>query len=287
MAGLGRKSINQSARSKDRPWCFDLDKLEQELKRTATLSIVVVNFGEVNTGLYTDNVQQIRALCDKYGAWLHIDGAFGVYLRALADRNVASIYSEFARSVTADLELADSIAGDNHKTLNVPYDSGLFLTRSSELMSSVFQNAGAAYLASNVSSIPSPMNIGIENSRRFRALPVYVTLAVYGKSGYTKFLEQIIGFARNLTAWLSNSRHYTPLAVTEHTACTVVLFRANDQAVNATLKDQINSTRRVYVSPTLWNGEPAIRVAPCNWNTQASDYKQVVGELERIVSEMQ
>lgn len=79
--------------------------------------------------------------------------------------------------------LADSIAGDAYKLLNVPYDCGFFFAKDISFLHSVFKNPGAAYLRST-ESLSSAMNMGMENLRRFRALLVYTTLVVYGKSGY-------------------------------------------------------------------------------------------------------
>lgn len=285
MAGFGRRSISQEARSPQKPWSFDLARLEQALATANTLSIVVANSGEVNTGMYTDDLAKIRQLCDKYGAWLHVDGAFGIYLRALAG-DAESPYADFASRATVGIELADSITGDNHKTLNVPYDSGFFLTRSSELMFSVFQNAGAAYLPSSAgATLPSPMNIGIENSRRFRALPAYATLVAYGRDGYARFIDNVIELCRSLASWIDASPDYELLAVPADQVCTVVLFRARDAGLNSHLKERINATRQVYVSPSAWDGQPAVRVAPCNWNTCASDCDAIVAELQRVVAE--
>ena len=91
------------------------------------------------------------------------------------------------RSGADALELADSITGDAHKLLNVPYDCGFFFCRHKDLLQQVLHNPNAAYLnfnASGAARIVSPLNVGIENSRRFRGLPVYASLMAYGRRGY-------------------------------------------------------------------------------------------------------
>lgn len=91
------------------------------------------------------------------------------------------------RSGADALELADSITGDAHKLLNAPYDCGFFFCRHKDLLQQVLHNPNAAYLnfnASGAARIASPLDAGIENSRRFRGLPVYASLMAYGRRGY-------------------------------------------------------------------------------------------------------
>ncbi|CAN6654960.1 hypothetical protein TRVA0_027S01662 [Trichomonascus vanleenenianus] len=287
VVGLGRSSV-KAAPHVSKPWDFDLSELERFLSQEGVASIVAVNFGEVNTGLFTTRVQQIRELCDKYNAWMHIDGAFSIFLRALMGSD--SPIAKFASQNCSGLELADSITGDNHKTLNVPYDCGFFFTRDVELMEQVFKNAGAAYLktsaATSPGSIKSWSNIGLENSRRFRALPVYATLVAYGKSGYRNMLENLVNHTRAIASYIDSSKHYEllPRGVRPDELSTIVLFKANDDAVNAKLKQLINDDNRIYVSGTEYDGSIAVRIAPCNWQVQPGDEKLVIEVLESLVT---
>ncbi|ANB11152.1 hypothetical protein AWJ20_3952 [Sugiyamaella lignohabitans] len=280
IVGLGRKSVVEISDAAHL-WNFDIAKLEEQLisdKSKSIRSIICANFGEVNTGQYTQDIKELRRLCDQYKAWLHIDGAFGVYLRALADK-YDSAYHQLAQRVTAGLELADSITGDSHKTLNVPYDSGVFFTKHKELLQHIFHNPGAVYLSGTSDSIPSPLNIGIENSRRFRALAVYSTLLAYGEAGYSQFIERIIRFSQRLSAWIHQSPDYELLLESPKDAISVVLFRAKDTEANKTLKQRINQSGKIYVSGTVWNGSPAVRIAPCNWNIADGDEQIVINVL--------
>jgi glutamate/tyrosine decarboxylase-like PLP-dependent enzyme len=285
VVGFGRSSVMELS-DKKKLWDFDLVKLEAQLvgnKTNGIGSIVAVNFGEVNTGLYTSRVPEIRQLCDKYGAWLHIDGAFGAYVRAL--RGSSSKFAADASKVTEGLELADSITGDGHKTLNVPYDCGFYFTKHPEIMSEVFQNPGAAYLSTSADSVPSPLNIGLENSRRFRALAVYATLVSYGKEQYCEFLDKMIHFSRQLSSWVAASPDYELLLERPESAYTVVLLRAKDEELNRQLKERVNSKNEVYVTGTQWEGRPAMRVAPCNWNMEKTAYLKVQIVLENVANE--
>lgn len=281
--GLGSQNA-VSASSSSQPWTFDLEVLEQRLATPNTGSIVVVSFGEVNTGRYTHSISKIRALCDKYKAWLHIDGAFGIYLRAL--RTGGGQYQEYATEWTEGLELADSITGDSHKSLNVPYDSGFFFCRDQALMRQVFHNPGAAYLAGAPGDPINPIDIGIENSRRFRALPLYSSLLAYGKEGYRRLIEESISYARAVATYIVNSDEYVLLPDNDVSqVSTIVFFQAKDDDLNKQLNARVNSTRNIFLSPSSWNNKPALRVAVSNWKITSDKSSQVIKELERVASE--
>jgi glutamate/tyrosine decarboxylase-like PLP-dependent enzyme len=288
--GIGRANVHNVCRA-DNPLHFDLEQLEKELVRTDKVSIVAVSAGEVNTGRFAttkEHLSQIRQLCDKYGAWLHADGAFGVFARVLNDD------PEFAtvKQGSEGLELVDSIAGDGHKLLNVPYDCGFFFCRHADLAVNVFQNANAAYLTAGPPdgpAIPSPLNIGMENSRRFRALPVYASLLSYGKDGYRDMLERQIRLARGIYDWIYHHPEYTALPETSSKSDLLdqtfmsVLFRAKDDELNRELSKRINDTSRMFVSGTNWDGAPATRIAISNWRVDVErDLELVTGVLAEV-----
>ncbi|TAQ83149.1 hypothetical protein B7494_g8527 [Chlorociboria aeruginascens] len=292
--GIGRASVKDIPFSEAEPWRIDLDLLQKELdqEKDGIVSIVVLSAGEVNTGRFaTDGLlkmKRIRDLCDQYGAWLHVDGAFGIFARSLPQT------SEFESLISsaAGLELANSVAGDGHKMLNVvgvkflsfrdlpahisqPYDCGFFFTRSSTILSSVFQNPNAAYLSSGPSDIPSPLNIGLENSRRFRALPVYAVLLAYGREGIAQMFARQVRLARGIATFLEAHVEYELLAQERppsegnstgslpavENIHIIVIFRAKVDAINERLVKEINATRQIYVSGTKWGGIPACRIA--------------------------
>jgi glutamate/tyrosine decarboxylase-like PLP-dependent enzyme len=215
-------------------------------------------------------MQAIRQLCDMYGAWIHVDGAFGILARLLPSLP----QYDAIKLCTAGLELADSITGDGHKLLNVPYDCGFFLSRHRTLAERVFANPNAAYLSASAAGdgIMSPLNIGLENSRRFRALPVYASLIAYGKAGYRDMLERQISLSRGIASFLHDSEHYELLPQVEgsvgdilESIYIIVLFRAKDEKLNEQLVAKIKASRKIYVSGTSWDGRPACRFAVSNW----------------------
>jgi glutamate/tyrosine decarboxylase-like PLP-dependent enzyme len=285
--GLGSNAA-MSVSDVSKPWCFDLVQLEERLAMPNMGSIVVVSFGEVNTGRYTRDIPKIRVLCDKYHAWLHIDGAFGIYSSALKGAN-ASEYQAKAIEWTDGLELGDSITGDAHKSLNVPYDCGFFFCRDETLLQSVFKNPGAAYLAAVEGAPVNPLDKGIENSRRFRALPLYLTLLAYGRTGYQLLVNASIRAARLIAQYIASSETYILLPDDDISEIsTIVLFSAKSDVLNAELLSRINSSRAISLSSTQWHHQPAVRVAVSNWKIDAESLAaRVVKELVRVAGEFE
>ncbi|OZJ02098.1 hypothetical protein BZG36_05214, partial [Bifiguratus adelaidae] len=175
VAGVGRKNCIECGQWRpEEGLVWDIEKVESLLQSFQAdgdkAAIVVVGFGEVNTGSFSQQIDQLRALCDKYKAWLHIDAA------------------------------------DGHKWLNVPYDCGIFFTKHTRYTVETLGGIKAAYLEddNSESNIPDPITMNLENSRRFRALPVYSTLMAYGKAGYQDIVERNCDFAQALHAWMNN-----------------------------------------------------------------------------------
>ncbi|KAK1700541.1 pyridoxal-dependent decarboxylase [Colletotrichum godetiae] len=283
VVGIGRASVKELPLSKDKPWRLDLEAVERALEkgeRDGVVSVIAVSAGEVNTGRFAtegkEEMGRLRGLADRFGAWIHVD-AFGIFARALEAK------PEFAKikEMASGLELADSITVDGHKLLNVPYDCGMFFCRSLPTQTAVFTNPNAAYLSSGPSTIPSPLNIGLENSRRFRALPAYAVLRSEGRSGLAAILGRMVILARKLAVWIRASDAYELLPEAEgewdvEETHMVVLFRARDEGLNEELVGRINGTREVYVSGTSWKGRKAVRVAVGSWRVDVERDFEVV-----------
>lgn len=295
--GLGEECVLDVGQD-DKPWRIDLDKLEPALKeaeKNSTACIIAISSGEVNTGRFATaifDMPKIRSLADRYKAWIHVDGAFGIFARALPKTD------QFLslRACVAGMELADSICVDGHKLLNVPYDNGIFFSRHPSTLTQVFSNPGAAYLAPPPSSsaagsqedgIFGPLNIGLENSRRFRALPVYAVLKSEGREGMEAMFSRMVFLARKLASFIHNSEHYELLPETENHVeediFMIVLFRARNEALNNVLVDRINQTGKMFVSGTQWQGRKAVRIAVSTWRVEVErDAKYVEGVLREV-----
>ncbi|KAI1778108.1 PLP-dependent transferase [Hypoxylon cercidicola] len=293
VVGLGRRAVKELPHNEAEPWRLDLHAVERELRRKDIASIIVVSAGEVNTGRFAtssaDDLRRLRDLADRYGAWIHVDGAFGIFARALPATD------EFAhlKEAAAGLELADSITVDGHKLLNVPYDTGIFFTRESTTLHAAFQNPNAVYLsAPGASSIPSPLNIGLENSRRFRALPVYAVLLSEGRAGIADMLARMVRLARGIAAALTQrpdlkyEYRLLPAGRGSEDTHVVVLFRARDEGLNAALVSKIQGSREWYVSGTKWDGRPACRIAVASWRVNVDeDLEFVTSSLAKIAKD--
>ena len=290
--GLGRASVVDVSLP-DAPHRFDLSRLKELLSQPRSASIVAVSASEVNTGLFAtvglEEMQEIRKLSDAYGAWIHADGAFGIFGRILD----SPLYSNII-SACAGLELADSITGDGHKLLNVPYDCGFFFSRHREIPERVFQNPNAPYLSTGgaTDAIVSPSNVGLENSRRLRALPVYANMTAYGADGYREMLGRQIELSRDIAEYILDSDDYEllpepalPKDELLKSIYIIVLFRAKDEGLNKELTARIKASRKIYVSGTAWKGRPACRFAVSNWMTDSRRdlplIKQVLDEVAK------
>ncbi|KYK60319.1 hypothetical protein DCS_01456 [Drechmeria coniospora] len=289
VVGIGRACVKDLGLGGKEPWRLDIDRLERELQRPGVASIIAISAGDVNTGRYalegTAEWSRVRALADKYASWIHVDGAFGIFTRLLG---LVDEYSPLHRRLQG-IELADSITVDGHKILNLPYDCGMFYTRSPAILSSVFANPNAAYLSSGPgSSIPSPLHIGLENSRRFRALPLYAAILNEGKAGFGRLVAAMVDISRRIAAFLRDSTHYELLpdgSASLDDIFMIVLFRAKDDMLNDVLVDRINETRQMYVSETSWGGSKAVRIAVSNWKVDVHrDFEIVAGILNAVAA---
>lgn len=163
----------------------------------------------------------------------------------------------------------------------------MFFTRSPSILQSVFVNPNAAYLASgSAATIPSPLNIGLENSRRFRALPAYAVLHSEGRPGMARLLARTVELSRRVSQFLKESSDYELLPDEDaplDEVFMIVLFRARDDALNEVLVERINGTRQMYVSGTSWKGAKAVRMAVSNWMVDVDrDFKVVTSILEAV-----
>ena len=274
MAGFGYKNIKKIdclANSE----AMDVNDLAKQLNAsTAKSKIIIASVGTV-TGTDFDDLIAINQLADEHQAWIHVDGAFGIFERIFQGENLSE-----------GLERVHSITLDSHKWLNVPYESGVFLTRHLDVL---FDSCDvpAPYLAGEGDK-PEFMSLGIENSRRFRALPVWMTLLTYGKDGIAGWVKRNIDCAQLLAQKIKDSANYELILDCK---LNVVLFRPNCDGLNQQQADEktthimkaINSDGRVFVSPGFWQGKKIIRAAISNWETQTVDIEIGMACLEDVV----
>src|SRR4029453_2870784 len=152
-------------------------------------AVLIATAGEPNAGDF-DPLADLADLAQEFGAWLHVDGAFG-FMAALSPRTA---------HLTAGMERADSVAADAHKWLNVPYESGFVLVREPGRLGPAFGMPGAAYLPGPDDPRGGYGLLGPESSRRAPALPIWATLAAYGRAGYQALGEAPCALAARLAA---------------------------------------------------------------------------------------
>jgi glutamate/tyrosine decarboxylase-like PLP-dependent enzyme len=336
LCGIGRNNVidvskeSEQRQSSVQTLEFDLDRLEASLKECHDAkepAVVVVGMGEVVTGALTDQIPQLRALCDKYDAWLHLDAAFSAFV-CLVDGY---------HWISSHMGACDSITSDGHKALNVPYDCGILLIKKHRATSETCllddvcgpgNGGGPSYLTSTSShddndtsetgyvySLPSPLHRNVENSRRFRALPLYVSLLSQGRDGTKSMILRNLLFAQKVRSWIEACPYYqllvpvcsSPLDQNQldqpqkwkgHWNTTIVFFRAHPercpvdcfkdaQSGHLRLIEAIKETRKIYVSPGSLNGVGGVRIAVSNWSTGVEgdyDYDVTTAALSHVMT---
>jgi glutamate/tyrosine decarboxylase-like PLP-dependent enzyme len=276
LLGIGRRNVNMLAR--DATGRLDLERLESALRALkGRPAILIAVAGEVNAGEF-DPITEMADLAKRHGAWLHVDGAFGLFA-ALSDRT-----KELVRGV----ERADSVTVDGHKWLNVPYDCGFSFVRDIDLMAKAFAYT-AAYLPQQDEPRPTLGALGPESSRRARSLAVWTTLRAYGRAGYRAMVERHLDLAQHLARRVDASPDLERLA---EVPLNIVCFRYRPEGrdlddaaldvLNARIGEEILKDGRVLVGTTRYAGRTAFRPAIVNWRTGPEDLDELVAVVREL-----
>jgi len=274
MLGIGRASVRTF--SADDAGRLDRDALREALEALdGAPAILIGNAGEVNAGDF-DPLDELADLADEHGAWLHVDGAFGLFARV----------SPETAPLAAGAERADSVIADGHKWLNVPYDCGFAFVRDASRLLPVF-NASAAYLPQDDPDRPNYGLLGPESSRRGRCFAVWATLAAYGRAGYRELVERNLGQAR-LAARLVDEAPDLELLAPARLNIVCFRYRPEDASpdalddLNARLGEALLADGRVYAGTTRYRGHVAFRPAFVNWRTRDQDVELLVDTIHEL-----
>jgi glutamate/tyrosine decarboxylase-like PLP-dependent enzyme len=222
-------------------------------------TIVCVQVGNVNTGA-VDPVDEIVDAAHEAGAWVHVDGAFGLWAAA----------SEQLRGLLAGVERADSWATDGHKWLNVPYDSGYAFCAHPEAHRAAM-TVSAAYLiqGADADAPREPMDWNPEFSRRARGLPTYAALRVLGRAGVADLVERCCSHARRFAELLGDA---PGVEILNDIVLNQVLIRfGDDDVLTQETVQRVQEDGTCYLSGTTWQGRAAMRISVSNWRTTTDD----------------
>lgn len=220
--------------------------------------MVIVQAGNVNSGGF-DPIDEICEIAVRAGAWVHVDGAFGLWAAG----------SRKKKYLTKGIERADSWSVDAHKTLNVPYDCGIILCRNSEALGTALQLSGSyiQYSEKRDSMMYTP-----EMSRRSRAVELWATLKFFGKEGIEELVdglcERAVLFSEALSA--EGFRILNKVVFNQ-----VLVACASLRETEATLRN-IQASGDCWCGGSIWNNEPVIRISVCSWATTNSDIERSV-----------
>jgi glutamate/tyrosine decarboxylase-like PLP-dependent enzyme len=275
MLGIGRKNLIKIKTLPDNREAMDVVDLEENLKiLRGQPCIVIASGGTVNTVDF-DDMLAISELKKKYDFWWHIDAAFGAFAAC------SPKYADLLRG----WDEADSIAVDLHKWLNVPYDSAVAFVKEEHLnlQRETFQNANAAYLGDPKADF-NFLNFIPENSRRMRALPAWMTLMAYGRKGYQDIVERNVDNAKHLGDLITQSIDFQ-LVAPVRLNCVCFTLCGKPQAEVTLFLNKLTESGRVYMTPTVYLGQPAIRAAFVNWRTEKADVDLAFVEMNAVLNQ--
>lgn len=271
-AGLGSERVHKV--ETDEQGCIQTEDFRNIIQHLDGPILVILQAGHINSGGF-DPFSEIIPIARKKNAWIHVDGAFGLWVNAVPK------LSHRLKGV----EDADSWAVDLHKWLNAPYDAGMVITREREpLVSSM--SAKGAYLPSE-SDVWDPNDSTPELSRRARGIPSYAILRTLGKVGVR---EMVAGHCE-LAEWVGEQLRQMPkVTVLNDITCNQIAFYCGDGDVRDELTQKvlkvIHDEGRVYPTHGQWRGGEIIRVSIIGHKTTKSDVRELVTAVQNAVREV-
>jgi len=249
-------------------------ELAAELDRGEGPAIVCAQAGEVNTGCF-DPFDELAEVCARHHAWLHVDGAVGLWVAA----------SSKLSHLTRGLERADSWSTDAHKWLNVPYDSGFVAVADPDALRGAM-GVSAPYLTAAPDARDSYQYVP-ESSRRARGFALYAALRSLGRSGVAELVERCSALARLMAAELDADPALELLNEVVINQVLVAISRDESGEATAATIERIQREGTCWLAGTTWRGRPAIRVSISNWQTSEEDVRRSAAAIREAVNQAQ
>jgi glutamate/tyrosine decarboxylase-like PLP-dependent enzyme len=255
----------------DVPKGFSGPNVAQGFSPANTPTIVCAQAGNVNTGAF-DPLDAIADVASRHQAWLHVDGAFGLWAAA----------SDALKHHVRGIERADSCATDAHKWLNVPYDSGLvFVAHPAAHRAATSLNA--AYLVRSPDEPREPMDWVPESSRRARGFAVYAALRSLGRSGVADLVDRCCRLAQRFADRL---RREPSLRILNEVVLNQVLVRVVPPAGDADVATRealriVQEERVCWLGGSRWHDMDAMRISVSNWSTTEEDIDRSADSIVR------
>lgn len=273
--GLGNKSL-ESLKTDDQGK-IQVPELKDALQRSTANTILVLNAADLNIAAF-DSFEELIPIAKEAGAWVHIDGAFGLFARA----------SKLKRHLTAGIQLADSWATDAHKWLNVPFDCGIAIVRDREAHRQAM-TISASYIVAQ-SQARDQIDWNPEWSRRARGIPVYAALRELGKDGVADLVDRTSRYCHRIVTelneipgakmlWEPQLNQGLVRFLDLRSGSTEADHDARTEAVIAA----INADGEAFFSGTTWKGVKAMRVSVVNWRTTKEDVNRTVASVRKVV----
>ena len=265
--GMGTRSL--VAVDADAQGRMRVDHLREVLAGLQGPVIVCAQAGNVNTGAF-DPLPAVAEVARARGAWLHVDGAFGLWARAGG--------APALQAVAAGMDLADSWATDAHKWLNVPYDCGVAIVRDAGVHRAAMTST-AAYLVQTAGAERDAVDWVPEFSRRARGIPVYAALRALGRTGVAGLVDRCCARARQFAEILSAE---PGVAILNEVVLNQALVRFDDDQTTRAVIAGVQADGTCWASGTTWHGQAAMRISVSNWATSEDDVALSVAAMLRV-----
>ena len=227
-------------------------------------TLLILQAGHVNTGAF-DALEELCEIGNKAGAWIHIDGAIGLWAAATKEK----------KHLTKGLEKADSWSVDAHKTLNVPYDSGIVLCKNRESFVDAMQATGS-YI--QYGKDRDCMLYGLEMSRRARGIELWATLKYLGREGIEELICSLCENAKFFARRLEEEGFQVENEVVYNQ---VLITNGSDEKIKALVK-AIQESGELWCGGASFNGKAVLRLSVCSWRTTKQDIEDCVQAIKRL-----